>query len=761
MIGRGLLLSTMLLPVSAWAQTTEEPQSGQQSTVEEIIVTAQKREQNLQAVPVSITALSEKTLEMVRFANVKDLNAVAPGLTVRESAGGSQIPVFTLRGVYGSTTYASDAGVALYIDGVYINGTAGAQFDVADIERIEVLRGPQGTLFGRNAIGGAVNLITREPSGQFGAKEELSYGNLGQFRSKTRVDLPTWGPLSASITYLHNERDGDVRNLGAGTTWDYGPATNGAYGVRTSPKRLGDQNVEAVSGAVMLEPGADIKVIYRFDWSHNKYTPDAVGVLKTSAFVDPIIAAQADPSLFAARPTERPDAVNNNFTTNANLRTEMHNVTMTVPVADTVTVKNIAAWRKVRLDTSNQLDGLGGLSFGPDTPFVVLVNGTTSRQHTFSDELQVNVNTDWFDFTAGILHFNSVTAEGGFPNATNSPVFTAMPGFVIPTTGAQLSRVKVRSDAIYMQNELHLTDKLDLVAGTRLTRDIKSGIDNSPTPALPGVEIAYRKSTPTWLAGVNYQLTDNIFTYAKYSTAYISGGQLAGIQFSPTTARSWEAGIKADLLDKRARVNIALFTVKYRNVQNLVSPQNLACVALGVSPAASQCIINGGDGRAKGFEVESSLVPIEGLTLQGNLSYTDYKYTRIDPALRNPVDGSFVPEYRPKWIGTASAQYNSEEIVAGGHLVARLDANYSSSAYGTPNSTRQDLEFAKIPAAWIVNGRLGLADIDVGGMKADIALFGKNIFDNKSITYSVDLVLDIAASYQRARTYGLDASISF
>jgi iron complex outermembrane recepter protein len=185
--------------------------------VTDIIVTAQKREQRLQDVPVAVTALGSATLDQIKFHAVEDLTGVSPGLSVRPGQGGAQIPAFTMRGIYGFNTIGADQGVALYIDGVYVNSAVGANFDLADIERIEVLRGPQGTLFGRNSIGGAISVITRNPSGKFDFKQQLTYGNYGQFESKTRVDLPRLGPIAASLTYLHNERRGDMQNLGAGT----------------------------------------------------------------------------------------------------------------------------------------------------------------------------------------------------------------------------------------------------------------------------------------------------------------------------------------------------------------------------------------------------------------------------------------------------------------------------------------------------------------------------------------------------------------
>src|ERR1700753_1377341 len=214
--------------------------------LEEIVVTAQRREQRLQSVPISITALSSEALKANRIETVADLNAVAPNLTVRLGAGGNQSPNYTLRGILGASSAAGqDKGVSPYLDGVYLQAQSGSIFELADIERIEVLKGPQGTLFGRNATGGAIQIITKDPTGELGGYQEFTAGNYAIFRSKTHVDLPAFGPVSASITYLHSQRDGDTKNSGAGTQWNY-YGTGTESGTLTSPSRLGDDDTNAV-----------------------------------------------------------------------------------------------------------------------------------------------------------------------------------------------------------------------------------------------------------------------------------------------------------------------------------------------------------------------------------------------------------------------------------------------------------------------------------------------------------------------------------
>jgi iron complex outermembrane receptor protein len=181
-----------------------------------------------------------------------------------------------------------------------------------------------------------------------------------------------------------------------------------------------------------------------------------------------------------------------------------------------------------------------------------------------------------------------------------------------------------------------------------------------------------------------------------------------------------------------------------------------------VSPNASQCIVNGGDARARGVEVEATAVPVNGVTLSGNAAYTDMQYTRVVPALRNQVDGTFVVQYIPKWTAHLTAQYRGPDAIVGdAHINARLDANYTSAIFSGSNAPADITRIGKIPSRWILNGRAGLAGFKLGGAEGEIALFGKNLTNSKKKLYSAFLGVDISATYERARTYGVEVSATF
>jgi iron complex outermembrane recepter protein len=775
-----LLLTALLGSVSGAALAQQDQAAAEPTTMlENIVVTAEKREENQQTVPIAITAFTSQTLTEIGYEDLVNLNAIAPGVTVREAAGGNLSPNFTMRGVYGSSTFASDPGIALYVDGIYLSETNGADMDLADIDQIEILRGPQGTLFGRNAIGGAVSVTTKEPTGKFDVHEDLTYGNLQQIRSKTRLDTPTWNDFSASLTFLHDQEQGDVRNSGANTAWNYGPATGGAYGVLTSPNTLGGHDTNAVSADLKYESDL-FKVVYRFNYSHKLYVPEAVGVLSfnTGPGEDAVLGGifgglwqGQNPATRTPLSAIRPDYVNNWYSTLSSDLEASHNITVTAPIGDHVNIKNLLAWRSVNEAATNQLDGLGGLLLGTGMPVLASVNDTQSQQRSFQEELTANIDTEWVKSTVGYMHYFSHTVEGGFPNVLNAPfgsgIFPGVPAytnFVAPVAPGVLDDdVHLVSDAVYTQNEIHILPKLDLVLGARITTDHRGGLDNSPTPTAPGVPITYNKNTPTYLAGLNYKITEDIFAYAKWSTAYITGGVLANIAFNPETAKSFEVGIKSDLLEHTLRVNLAGFTAMYDNVQVLTDPAAGCAAVPGVSVYASQCIVSGGNEKANGVEAEITYVPVQGLTLGGNMSYTHVSLSDIPTALLAP-DGNYVPVLIPPWTGSLSAEYHGPSMGAldGSHVTGRIEADYTSNSFGsTPNSSVAVADAAMIPARTIVNGRLGLGGFQVGAADAEVALFVKNLTNNKAITYDFNASADIPVNYQFARTYGINLIVDF
>ena len=744
------VLSSAAMSANASAQTAAD----QSNTLADIVVTAQKREQSLQAVPISVTALAQDALQTNRVTSLVDVGSAAPGVTVRNTPGGVALPTITIRGtISAGGTAGQDRAVSINVDGVYIGTTFGSSFDLPDLERIEILRGPQGTLFGRNSTAGAINIITRDPAGKFGVRQEVTIGNYDQIRSVTRVELPAMGPFSASASYVHDERKGDIRNLGAGTVWDRTNSTR--QGIQVSPKTLGDKNSESLRFAVKFEPSDSFNTVYKFDRTTSHYTPEGSGLVVFTPEQVPGLEFLRD--LYNAYPTpvagiHRPSAVNNSWTTPGYLKAYGHNVTSNLHVSEQLSLKNIFAYRSSYVYANTSLSGLGAL--GPvGTPIYAFESQTADLSKQWSDELQLNYKTDLLTLTAGALYFKLDT-ETGSPDGLTAPgniAFAPLPGNVIPA-GRDLTFITSKSLAAYAQAEVHVTPEVDIVTGYRITRDKKSGTAYIGGAALP---FTYRKTKPSYELGANYRPTNDLMVYGKYAVGFISGGSVAGEPFDPETAQSWEVGLKSDFLDRRLRANLAAFTVKYKHVQQTVPGYVVGRLEL------PELITDLGDARAKGFEAEVTALPTPGLTLGSGLSYTKFEFTRVNPIFGTP--DTFPVWLRPSWTANMSASYESEPLFGEARLTARLDASWRSKLV-TPGF------FGPVPGYesifrtgndWLVNGRLALKDIEFSRGTAEFALWARNLLDNDKPLWAGYQGYAGATTYTPARTFGVDVIFNY
>ena len=814
---RLLLTSAMGMAIIAPMHASAQ-EAGSNVGLEDIIVTAQKREQSVQDVPIAVTALSGEALLANRVNSVGDLSGLAPGFTVRPAAGGSAIPSFSVRGAvsYGVVP-GSDKEVSIYLDGVYISSPRGSIFDLPDVQRIEVLRGPQGTLFGRNATAGAVSVSTRDPTGEVGVRATATYGNYDQYRFGVGVDLPQVGPFSAYVSYLHNYQRGEIRNAGAGMIWD---RTRSAYApiakVNRSPLYLGTRDSDTWFAAVKFESG-DFRTVYKYDRTQDDGTPEGTGAAGidpkfpgVGAVLQALVTTQPFPVYFASD-GKRPDIVNNGWVIPKRLRVEGHSLTSTYQLTDSLSVKNVAAFRKSEIFSASALDGLSALPLTPQAalayapivafstvpgfatlppatqgaligriaggltglPFVALSTAAQSRSKQWSDELQFNYTSRLLTATIGALYFHSkdFSAEHLFQN---TPQFTPFPGGVIPQSRSGRGFNEAKSLAAYAQLEVHVTPQLDVVLGGRITRDKKNGtFDYGTPPGLRNTSFKYRKTKPNYLIGVNYKPNNDLLFYAKYSTAFVSGGTVSVIQFAPETARSFEAGIKSELFDRRLRANLAIYQVKYDHVQSAQSATNFTAQisALTGDPTLAgslgTLVVDAGTIKAKGFELDVAAAPVRGLTLGGSLGYTDTKFSNVPAFLLSANGGAYFPTLRPKWTGSLYGQFDTPPVGVGdAYLSIRGDAIYQSRMSLSANPAQPEYStflrnYAYVPAYWILNGRVALRELNLGGVNTELAVWGRNLTDRKVASFALDLKFGGGANYIPARTYGADLTIKF
>lgn len=735
--------------------------------LEEIVVTAQKREQNLQDVPISVSALSADMLEANRITSVIDLGSVAPGLTARNTTGGLGAPFLTIRGEVGSGSVpGQDKGVSLNLDGVYIGANYGFSSNILDLERVEVLRGPQGTLFGRNSTGGAVSFVTHDPTGEFGIHQQLTGGNYDQARSVTRIELPASGPFSGYISYMHDEREGDVDNLDRDVEFDRSAARG--FGRETSADTLGAVDSDSWRVAVKFEPTDTFNMIYKYDGADAETTANATGlVVFDAALTEALLNNPLSPGLgtaivaaFNANPvplagTRRPDAVRNAFTTVGNVDVEGHNLTLNWQINDQWSLKNILAYRKTSAYASADYTGLGQLFYpGGSDPFYVFVTHQESKHKQWSDEIQLNYSSDLMTLTVGALYYSEEYSTGA-PDGLlsgSSLNFVPLPGNVLPP-GRDLTFVDAKSLAGFGQAEVHVSEQVDLIGGLRVTRDEKDGdafVNSVDNP------FDYEDTNTTYNVGVNYRPMDHLMVYGTVSTGFISGGSIAGVEFEPEKAESVEVGVKADLFDRRLRVNLALFDVNYDHVQAGVPGYLIGRNDLNLAVADQ------GDAEAKGTEFEVTVSPFTGLTLNAGYTYTDYEWKTLFSAFGTPE--TFPVWLRPKHTANASAAYETEPLFNNAVLAFHLDGNWRSKIV-TPGFVAPPTPgFEAIYETgdyWVLNGRAALTDIAVFGGSLEIALWGRNLTDADNAYWGSYTGFVGSTTYEPARTYGVDVTFDF
>ncbi|WP_380873991.1 hypothetical protein ACFB49_45090 [Sphingomonas sp. DBB INV C78] len=753
--------------------------------LEDIVVTAQRREESLQSVPVAVTAVGSETLAALRVANIRNLSGLAPSLQVT-AQGQQSIPLISIRGISsGTSTNSVDPKVGIYLDGVYVGRSVGAIFDLADIERVEVLRGPQGTLFGRNATGGALSLITATPTGEFGLKQTMSYGNFDAFRSRTVLDLPALGPLSLKIAYLHDEIEGDVDNLIGGTTLDFTPRAPD-FGTLKMADKLGGRNVDAVQVAARIDASDALTIDYRYDYTDSRTVgrgaqlfgplPGSAGNLQRA-----ILGFQGLTGGITNLGTERFDALAAGTSTD-HMKIQGHSLTINWDPGDIISVKSITAYRKfTQKPVVYDLAASGGLKFtlpqffglitpgqigqvfnpanqpGPNDYFYSLLTARSTSQKQFTQEVQFTVTQDAWDLVAGVFYFHekspAVDVLGIFQPIANGVVITTP---IDAAFGSGTTRTVAINDsmAMYGQGTWHINDQIDLTGGIRFT------IDDRETQliAVSGAQGGMLKpgtyksdySRVNYAGILTWKPNSDITAYAKISTAYVAGGIMNAIPYDPESLTSYEIGIKSQFLNNRVRANFAAYFNDYKDLQvnNFVN---------GV-----QAFNNAGKAEIPGFELEVDARPTDWLTLSGNVGYSDFKYKEF---VLNGVDIADIakPAYLSNWTTRLSAQVDLPEIGSnGGTPFARIDARWRSDS-NIVNPLPADpvlADLAVTKAYWLVDGRIGISSLEIGGGSFDLSFYGQNLFNERYYPFGAP-VIGLTAIYDRGRTYGIELSAKF
>ena len=735
---------TLSLLVAAWVASGAGTALAQ--GLEEVVVTAQKREQSLQDAPISIAAFGADALEQKSVNNIEDLGTSVPNVKITRSPSNTTAATIAIRG---STTINPaitwEPTVGLYMDGVFIGKNVGGIFDVAELERIEMLRGPQGTLYGKNTLGGAVNLITRKPSGEFSGKVRGGLGNhdlrtlFGTVDTGT-LDLEGLGQVMAKVSGSIRERDGFYDNV------------SDPIGIPLANEPLVDEqnnlDNEAVRYDILWAATDRLEVRYAWDYSNMDLAPPKNQLTNLPAN-DPVgINALLAPYL--TRDNDNRDEVSLDQQQYERSKSIAHNLFVdydagTWGAMGDVTLKYLGNTRKLRWDDSIDIDG---------SPLNFFTSARDIDYEQESHEFQLTGMTDRVNYVLGLYYFEE-----------QADVYNPIQFF--PLFGAPTSenRYGFENDSIAAFGQVEwrpaadiFQDRLTLTVGLRYTEEEKDTYIDHPQDVPPFAGRAkdtFDDVSPTFVAA--WDLTDEINIYGKVAEGWKAGGfngeAISLENFSePYDAEeitSYELGIKSRWMDNRLQFNGAVFFNDSTDMQ-------MSIFVAGNS--AASVVQNAGEAVLQGFEFEIVALPTPDLELQATYGYLDAEYKEF---IDNGVDRKDQKDfpYAPRHSASLSAEYT---FARGnwGDLTGRLDWEFVDSH--VPYIEPSQNAVSEIKPYTLLNGRLTLANLPVGeNQNVKLALWGKNLLDNEYRVNTLPFGIWTVSYFGDPRTYGVEATWEF
>ncbi len=739
-----LITDLFLLPVLALAEDKGiAPEAAPEAEVvdrefgEAIVVTARKREENVQEVPISITFLDAGELESRNVSDTLDLDQYAPNVEFRRSNTGdnSNEAAIFIRGLgQNDPVMYLEPGVGLYVDGVYLR-SQGAVLDLLDLDRVEVLRGPQGTLFGRNTLGGAINVVTRRAPDVFAGRVTAGLGSYDHRDLRAAAGGPLAESLHASLSLLGTERAGYSRSLITGQRFDdadrdagrlsldYAPAPS--LSLRFTADATRDRSAGGTNFIVAIFPDSPLVEFYN----------DAMGAAGRPLFDERWLSD--DPR------TNSSDMLS--FFSGDGWGTTLH----LAWTGRDVQIESITAYRSFDYDGNNDFDGspiaVGDRDFfsqaQDQTSQEVHVSGSTQRmiwqigalyaRELPRDQSLVTVFGGLFEALEAAP--GPVVAPPGVPDALCQPGSTP-PGMVcFGGAGNPLNMLFASSDlltgydvendnwAVFTEETWQLADSLSFTAGLRYSRESKHmdfyDISGNEEPVIVAGDGSWDVWTPR--VSLSWQVTEDNMLYAGASRGFKSGGlngRPSGDQiepFDPEFVWTYEIGLKSTWLDNRLRLNTAAFYSDYEGIQFLVSEEE----------QINLFIENAGDGHIAGFEVEAEAQPVPGLVLTAGVGHLSTRLDQVAGGVPAALVGHRLPA-APSWSYNLGAQYARQ--AGRGFMMARADWSYRSFAYNNIENTETLVQ----QAHGKVNARLSWAP---PSDRWEIALHGTNLTDEAVI----------------------------
>lgn len=768
--------------------------------IEEIIVTARKKEESVQDVPISMTALS-KELQDSTIRDLADIEGYAPNVVFNDGAngGGGRGTRVIIRGIAGSAIgeKSFDNPIAVSLDGIFFNSDSGRIVQNFDVERVEVLRGPQGTLFGRNTVGGVINVVRTRPTGELGGKVRVTAGRYGQEEIRALVNFPIVDTLAAKVYYNNVQADGPLDR-----TFD------GGHAPRTDYDNYGIQ--------LLWEPNDRFDALLSFDRYNNASDGGAPtnwnnsgGLISGIAFTFPCLIF-GDCAGDSKVRGDVGDSVDANQRNEGDYRNDVISLTMSYEINENLTLISTTGNHDTPYeDTIAELDGSA-------LDFIFIDNRNTYEQ--FSTELRLEGAYERFDFVVGAYYldsqydqdwatvgsFWSIVIPPAAGDLANSAADTAIcasnmvpgndtlwcdPAFA--PGGSQFGNAlgagfdqrlfqtqKTESVALFGQIDYEVTDKLILTGGIRWTNDEKDFIGYQAYQGsaarrypfnfnIPSIALNNDWSETTMKVGFAYHYTPDVMFFGSFAEGFKSGG-FYGVnqnirdfdrnQYEPETAESLEIGIKSQWMDNRLQVNANAFLNDFKDKQdsNVVRDEDTNTVATVWENQSSV--------QYYGVEVETRFVATQHLSLFATVGWLDAEYDDFfslggipadDPCNLNnscvPIDSTgFNPKYAPEWTFGLGGTYTVQ--VGPGDLSFHMKYNYvdeqDTDTFNDDGTAIPDIEFLSAQVAYEVN-------------QFRIAAFGENLLDEQFENIACLSVLFCTGGIQLGATYGVEVEMRF
>lgn len=760
-----LLSGSALLPLTAAAPALAQDALIESEAVEfdaglaaggddtEIIVSARRRDERAQDVPIALTAVSGETLERTGAINLTQIAQLTPSLVIRNNNARNTFA--NIRGL-GSNAAQNDGlevGVGFYVDDVYYGRIGSSQFDLIDLERVEVLRGPQGTLFGKNTTAGAINITTRAPSFDFGFTGEIAIGEDGYVQARASATGPIVDDLIAfRVTGSYTERDGTLFNLYDG-------------------REINDYQNVNLRGQLLLTPAPNFEIRLIGDYSkQDSYSrvSSLVGVFTEFANGAPLNnnhLQRAERGGYTYR-FDITDPFARIVDVNGPVQADMEGYGVSAKIdwdLGPVALTSITAWRGWDWLPDNDVD---------DTPLAVMLrSGTDNHQRQFSQELRLaSTGERTVDWVVGLYYFwQNVNGLGHYqpgpdyavwnnPSADRDLANYAYDGFL----SLSIIEPRTHSYAAFGQATWNVTDALSVTGGLRFTYEDKTGLfdqytaagndlsvlspeDRAAAQALRDAiypEVSYitglENSALTGQVTVAYEAADDVLTYATYSRGAKSGGLSLGVLpagvspvVEPEKVDAWELGVKSQFWDRRVTLNAAAYWTEVDNYQAAISEQ------IGTTSSFVRYISNIPGVRSRGVEVDLTVAPTRNVRLTASAAYNDAVYKDYTNAQAAPENRNVSPiqdlsgvqlANAPKFLYHLSADVSQPVTLLTPHdeFYARFDFSHRSSS----DTSSTNSIYARIPGYSLANARIGVRFDDT----FDLSVWVTNLFDKKYFT---------------------------